>query len=120
MPSARESSDGEPVAHQLNHTRIPATRLATIAVPRAAVIGANRSTGAARSSSSRPLSSSRRVCRPTRNMLIRAAATAPKALACHITWPPSVLSARAGPSMAMNAVFCAMLAAARSNSAWLV
>ena len=36
----------------------------------AAVIGACRPTAAARSSSSRPLSSSARVCRPTRNMLI--------------------------------------------------
>ena len=59
----------------------------------------------ARTSSSRPLSSSARVCRPTRNMLISPATIAPKAVACQATWPPTVLSARAGPAMATKAAF---------------
>ena len=80
----------------------------------------SRPTAAARSSSSRPLSSSARVCRPTRNMLISPATTAPKADACQVTWPPMVFSARAGPAMAMKAALSSMLAAARSNSAWVV
>ena len=53
-------------------------------------------------------------------MLIRPATTAPKAVACQVTWPPSVLSARGGPAIAMKAALSPMLAAARSNSAWLV
>ena len=81
---------------------------------------ANRPTGAARSSSSRPLSSSARVCRPTMNMLISPAQMAPKAAACQVTCPPVVFSARAGPVMAMRAAFPSIPAAALSNSAWVV
>ena len=42
---------------------------------------------------------------------------APKAVACQVTCPPTVLSARAGPAMEMKAVLPSMLAAAASNSA---
>ena len=94
--------------------------LAIRAATSAAVMDACRLTGEARSSSSRPLSSSARVCRPTRNMLINPTSTAPKADACHTTWPPIVFSARAGPAMAMKAVLPSMLAAALSNSACVV
>ena len=44
---------------------------------------------------------------------------APNAVACQATWPPMVLSARAGPAMATSAGLSSMLAAARSNSAWV-
>ena len=97
--------------------RVPMTTLATAATTSAATIGACRPTAAARTSSSRPDSSSALVCRPMMNMLIRPATTAPNAMACHATCPPTVLSARAGPVMAMKATFCSMLVAARSNSA---
>ena len=43
--------------------------------------------------------------------------TAPKAVACQDTWPPTVLRARAGPAMEMSAALPSMLAAAASNSA---
>ncbi len=46
---------------------------------------------------------------------MRPARTAPKAADCHITWPPMVSSARAGPSIAMKAVLVSMLAAALSS-----
>ena len=85
----------------------------------AAVCGAQRPTAVERRSSSRPDSSSARVCRPTRNMLISPAQTAPNALACHVTWPPIVLSARGGPAIAMKAAFFSIIAAAASNSCWL-
>jgi len=52
-------------------------------------------------------------------MLITPAMTVPNAEACHATWPPSVLSARAGPAIAMNAALLASFAAARSNAAWV-
>lgn len=85
----------------------------------AAVIGASLPTAAARRSSSRPLSSSARVCRPTRNMLIRPATMAPNAVACQVTCPPIVLSALAGPVNAMKATLSLISAAARSNSDWV-
>ena len=81
----------------------PRATLASSAVSRAAVAGACRPTAEARTSSSRPLSSSARVCRPMMNMLISPTEIAPKAVACQVTCPPMVLSARAGPAMAMKA-----------------
>ena len=84
-----------------------------------AVVVARRPIAPARSSSSRPLSSSARVCRPARNMLISPASTAPKAVACQATWPPTVLSARAGPAIAIRAGLEPIIVAARSNSAWV-
>ena len=53
------------------------------------------------------------------NMLISPAQIAPNAVDCQVTWPPMVSSARAGPAIAMNAALSSMLAAARSNSAWV-
>jgi len=98
-------------------TSAPRRTLASIASSTEAVNDACRSTGAARRISSRLLSSSARVCRPTRNMLISPARTAPKAVACQATCPPTVSSARAGPAIAMKAELPVMLAAARSRSA---
>ncbi len=83
----------------------------------AAVTDANRPTGAERTSSSRPLSSSARVCRPTRNIVISPISTAPKAEDCQNTWPPIVSSARAGPAMATKAAFEPIVSAALSSSA---
>ena len=47
------------------------------------------------------------------------AAMAPKAVACQVTCPPIVSSARAGPAIATNAALDPITAAARSNSAWV-
>ena len=102
-PTAIESGADSGKVTRLTATSAPSTTLASRASARAAVRDACRLTAAARTSSSRPLSSSARVCRPTRNMLISPATIAPNAEACHITWPPMVLSARAGPAIATNA-----------------
>ncbi len=118
-PRASESSTARGNEIRLPATSRPTSRLASTAVRTAAVVGACRSTAAARTSSSRPLSSSARVCRPTRNMLIRPTTIAPNAVDCQVTWPPMVLSARAGPAIAMNAALDSIDAAARSSSAWL-
>jgi hypothetical protein len=93
------------------------TALSTSAASNAAVIGAVRDTTPDRSSSSRPDSSSARVCRPTTNIAISPTVIAPNADACQATCPPVVFRARAGPAIAMNAAFSPMAAAARSNSA---
>ncbi len=81
---------------------------------------ARRSTGAPRSSSSRPVSSAARVWRPITNMLTSPAVIAPNAVACQATCPPVVFSARAGPAIAMKAALADMAAAASSNASWLV
>ena len=98
---------------------VPTATLATSAASRVARTGARRPTAAARTSSSRPVSSSVRVCRMTTAIDIRPAAMAPNALDCQATCPPTVSRARAGPAMAIIAVFSPMLAAATSSSAWL-
>ena len=84
-------------------TRAPASTLATSATRTAATVGAARPMAAARSSSSRPASSSARVWRTTMNIDIRPTTTAPKAVACQVTCPPTVLSARAGPAIETSA-----------------
>ena len=93
--------------------------LATITRSTVAAVVARRPTAAARSISSRPDSSSARVWRTTRNIDISPPAIAPKAVACQATWPPIVLSARAGPAIATNAALDSIVAAAASNSAWV-
>ncbi len=93
--------------------------MASIASTTAAVIGACRPMAAARTSSSRPDSSSARVWRPMMNMLIRPAQIAPNAVDCQATCPPMVSRARAGPVIAMKAALPSMLAAAFSKSAWV-
>ncbi len=116
-PRAIESASSRGYDARLAATKMPTTRLASSASLSAAVIGASRPIAAARTSSSRPVSSSARVCRPMMNMLIKPTQIAPKAVDCQVTWPPMVSSARAGPAIAMNAALLSMLAAARSNSA---
>ena len=73
----------------------------------AAVSGARRPITLARTSSLRPLCSSPRVWRPTMNMLIRAATTAPNAPHCHATSPPTLVTAYGGPTMAISPGFAA-------------
>jgi hypothetical protein len=118
-PSATESATASGNATRLSVTSVPTRRLASTTTTIVAAVVASRPTGEARSSSSRPFSSSARVCRTTRNIDMRPTVTAPNAVACQVTWPPTVLSARAGPAIATNAALDPISAAARSSSAWV-
>ena len=47
------------------------------------------------------------------------ATTAPNAVACQVTCPPTVFRARAGPAIATSAALPCIPTAARSSSAWV-
>ena len=117
IPSAHESAAARGTDTRLSATSTPVARLARTATRNAAAVVALRPIAAERSTSSRPVSSSVRVWRTTRNIDISPAVTAPNAVDCQATCPPTVLSARAGPAMAMNAALPSIAAAAASNSA---
>ena len=72
-------------------TSAPSRTCAPVTTMSAAVSGAKRPTGAAPISSLRPLCSSPRVWRPTKNMLISATNAAPKPPSCQATSPPTVV-----------------------------
>ena len=118
-PSPIESAADSGTDTRLRATSIPVAMLATTASRTVAAVVARRPTAAARSISSRPDSSSARVWRTTRNIDISPPTTAPKAVACQATWPPTVLRARAGPAIATKAALDSIAAAAASNSAWV-
>ncbi len=115
-PSASESGAASGKVTRLSVTSVPVSTLATSATRTVAAVVARRPTAAARSISSRPDSSSARVWRTTRNIDIRPIVIAPKAVACQVTCPPIVSSARAGPVMAMKAALASIATAAVSNS----
>ena len=74
-------------------TAAPSSNCAAATTISAAVSGAERPTGAAPTSSLRPLCSSPRVWRPTKNMLISATKAAPKPPSCQATSPPTLVTA---------------------------
>ena len=101
-PSAIEPATGVSAATITSAVAAPISSCASAATTSAAVSGAARPTTLARTSSLRPLCSSPRVCRPTMNMLISAATTAPKAPHCHATSPPTLVTASGGPTIAIR------------------
>jgi hypothetical protein len=91
-PSAIEPAAGVSAAIITTATAAAMSTCATAVTASAAVSGAARDTTPERTSSLRPLCSSPRVWRPTMNMLISAATTAPNAPHCHATSPPTVVT----------------------------
>ena len=88
-PSANEPAAGwstpiitSAVSRPISSWTAPTTTSAT-------ATGAKRPTGAARTSSLRPVCSSWRVWRPKKNMLISPTKAAPKAPICQATSPPT-------------------------------
>ena len=80
----------------------PSSSWAAVTTTSAAAIGAKRPTGAARTSSLRPVCSSARVWRPTKNMLMSATNAAPKPPICQATSPPTVVRLYGGPTIAIR------------------
>ena len=91
-------------------------RLARPARARAAASGACRPTRAERISSARPVSSSARVCRPTRNMLINATTIATNARISKTTSPSIDCNSRVGPLIAITAVLPPIVPRSRARS----
>ena len=101
-PSASEPSAGWSSAIIANATTAPIRTCAPVATISAAASGTLRPTGAAPTSSLRPLCSSPRVWRPRKNMLISAANAAPNPPSCHATSPPTVVTSWGGPTIAIS------------------
>ena len=118
-PNANEPAAGSPKASIVSATAIPTSRFTAATTPSAAAVGARRPTGAARTSSLRPLCSSARVCRPSSSMLISATTTAPKPPHCHATSPPTLVTAWGGPTIAIRPGLPATVAAYSFRSAWV-
>ena len=83
-------------------TSRPSSSCTAVTTTSATAIGAKRPTGAAPTSSLRPLCSSWRVWRPTKNMLISATNAAPKPPICHATSPPTFSRLYGGPTIAIR------------------
>ena len=105
---------------RLRATSAPSSKLIPATTMSAAVVTACRPTTAARTNSERPLSSSTRVCRPTRNILMRATMANPNAPTSQATLPPTVSSAYVGPFIATNAGLSPTMSAAEDNSSCVV
>jgi hypothetical protein len=115
-PVSSEPPIGRPVPAAAADTSAPAARFAMPASSSAATSGARRPTRAERISSARPVSSSARVCRPTRNMLISATTMARNEKISNTTSPPIESSSRVGPLIAITAVLLPIVCRSRTRS----
>jgi hypothetical protein len=104
-PRAIEPAAGVSAATITRAVATPISTCANTVTASAAASGAARPTTLARTNSLRPLCSSPRVCRPTMNMLIKAATTAPKAPHCQAVSPPTLVTPYGGPTMAIRPGF---------------
>jgi len=101
-PSAIAPAAGWPSPISASATAAATSALTAVTTTSVAAVGALRPTTLARISSLRPVCSSARVCRPTMNMLIKAATTAPIAPHCQAVSPPTVVTRYAGPTIAIR------------------
>ena len=101
-PSANDPSAGWSIAIIESATSSPSSNCTAVTTPSATAIVVKRPTGAAPTSSLRPVCSSCRVWRPTKNMLISATIAAPKPPICHAMSPPTVSRLYGGPTIAIR------------------
>jgi hypothetical protein len=118
-PKAIDPGAGCPKPSIVRAMATPTSTLTAATTTSAAAVGARRPTTLARTSSLRPLCSSARVCRPTRNMLIRATTTPPNPPHCQATSPPTLVTAYGGPTIAIRPGLPATVAAYSFRSAWV-